>query len=152
MDEHAIIKQLRENGYKITPQRHEILNAFLDHSSKPPLSTEEVFVKVKEKYENISLDTVYRNLGVLQNLKIINRVNYHDVKSRYELNPGGDHQHHMICLACGSAEAINFCPLKLMGENSIPAEKNFEVREHTFELFGYCSICRERSIETDNAK
>ncbi len=87
MDEHAIIKQLRENGYKITPQRHEILNAFLDHSSKPPLSTEEVFVKVKEKYENISLDTVYRNLGVLQNLKIINRVNYHDVKSRYELNP-----------------------------------------------------------------
>ena len=152
MDEHGVIKQLRESGYKITPQRQEIINAFLDNSSKLPLSTEEVYVKVKEKYQNISLDTVYRNLAILQSLKIINRVNYHDVKSRYELNPGGDHQHHMICLACGSAEAINFCPLKLLDDNSIAAEKNFEIREHTFELFGYCSFCRERSIETDSSQ
>lgn len=152
MDEHAIIMQLRENGYKITPQRQEILNVFLDNGSKLPLSAEEVCLRVKEKYQNISLDTVYRNLGVLQNLKIINRVNFYDVKSRYELSPGGDHQHHMICLACGSAEAINFCPLKLLDDNSIAAEKNFEIREHTFELFGYCSFCRERSVETDNAQ
>jgi len=152
VNEYAVIKRLRENGYKITPQRQEILNAFLDNSSKLPLSAEEVCVRVKEKYQNISLDTVYRNLAVLQNLKIINRVNYHDVKSRYELNQGGDHQHHLICLACGSAEAINFCPLKLLDDNSITAEKNFEITDHTFELFGYCSFCRERSIETDNSK
>ncbi len=147
-----LLKRLRENGYKITPQRQEILNVFLFKASKLPLSAEEVYLKVQDKYQNISLDTVYRNLGVLQDLKIIDRVNFQDGKSRYELNPGGDHQHHMICLACGSAEAINFCPLKLMGNNSIPAEKNFEIREHTFELFGYCSFCRERSIVTDSSQ
>ncbi|NLI14392.1 Fur family transcriptional regulator [Pelotomaculum propionicicum] len=144
------LHEMRKNGYKITPQRQEIVNAFLDSSRKLPLSAEEVYMKVKEKYQNISLDTVYRNLAVLQNLKIINRVNFHDVKSRYELNPGGDHQHHMICLTCGSAEPINFCPLKLLSENNFAAEKNFEIREHTFELFGYCSTCRERAI-IDNA-
>ncbi len=142
--------EMRENGYKITPQRQEILNTFLDNRRKLPLSAEEVYVKVKEKYQNISLDTVYRNLAVLQNLKIITRVNFHDVKSRYELNQGGDHQHHMICLMCGSAEAIDFCPLKLFSEYSFAAEKNFEIREHTFELFGYCSTCREKAI-IDNA-
>ena len=147
-----LLKRLRENGYKITPQRQEILNVFLFKGSKLPLSAEEVYLKVQDKYQNISLDTVYRNLGVLQNLKIINKVNFHDGKSRYELNPGGDHQHHLICLECGSAEAINFCPLKLLDNNSFAAEKNFEIREHTFELFGYCSFCRERSIEADNTQ
>ena len=151
MHDNHMIERLRENGYKITPQRQEILNAFLNNSSKLPLSAEEVYVKVKEKYQNISLDTVYRNLSVLQNLEIINRVNFHDGKSRYELNPGGDHHHHMICLGCGSAEAIDFCPLQQLGDNNIAEEKKFEIREHTFELFGYCSICRDRSIETDNA-
>lgn len=151
MNDNQMIERLRENGYKITPQRQEILNAFLDNSSKILLSAEEVYVKVKEKYQNISLDTVYRNLSVLQNLEIINRVNFYDGKSRYELNPGGDHHHHMICLGCGSAESIDFCPLQQLGDNNIAEEKKFEIREHTFELFGYCSICRDKSVETDNA-
>lgn len=145
MNENSIKERLRENGYKITPQRQEILNVFLDYG-KLPLSVEEVYVKVKRKYQYISLDTVYRNLGVLQNLRIINRVNFQDGKSRYELNQGGDHRHHMICLKCGSAEAIDFCPLKQLGENSVVKEKKFEIKEHTFELFGYCSICRENEV------
>ncbi|TEB06512.1 Ferric uptake regulation protein [Pelotomaculum schinkii] len=147
MKEQQLVEQLRRNGYKITPQRQEILKAFMESSSRLPQSAEDIHNRVVEKYPNVSLDTIYRNLNVLEGLEIISRLSLKDGKSRYELNPGGSHQHHLICLGCGAAEAIDYCPLKALHEIGIAEEKKFEIREHSFEIFGYCSLCRERSDE-----
>lgn len=144
MKEQQLVDQLRRNGYKITPQRQEILKAFMD-SGRSPQSAEEIYRKVVEKYPNVSLDTIYRNLNVLEGLEIISRLSLKDGKSRYELNPGGSHQHHLICLGCGTAEAIDYCPLKALHERGIAEEKSFEILEHSFEIFGYCSLCREKA-------
>lgn len=145
MKEQQLVDQLRHNGYKITPQRLEILKAFMDINNRMPQSAEEIHRKVVEKHPNVSLDTIYRNLNVLEGLEIISRLSLKDGKSRYELNPGGSHQHHLICLGCGTAEAIDYCPLKALHERGIAEEKSFEIKEHSFEIFGYCSICRERA-------
>jgi Fur family zinc uptake transcriptional regulator/Fur family ferric uptake transcriptional regulator len=143
LKEQQLVDQLRRNGYKITPQRQEILKAFMESSNRLPQSAEEIHNKVVEKYPNVSLDTIYRNLNVLEGLEIISRLSMRDGKSRYELNPGGSHQHHLICLKCGSAEAIDYCPLKALDEKGIADEKKFKIIEHSFEIFGYCSLCRE---------
>ena len=148
MKEQQLVDQLRRNGYKITPQRQEILKAFMG-SSRLPQSAEEIHNKVVEKFPNVSLDTIYRNLNVLEGLEIISRLSFRDGKSRYELNPGGSHQHHLVCLGCGAAEAIDYCPLKALNEKGIVQEKSFEIREHSFEIFGYCALCRERSDGID---
>lgn len=147
MKEQQLVDQLRRNGYKITPQRQEILKAFVENSNRLPQSAEEIHHKVVERYPNVSLDTIYRNLNVLEGLEIISRLSLRDGKSRYELNPGGSHQHHLICLGCGASEAIDYCPLKALRENGIAEEKRFEIKEHSFEIFGYCSLCRERPDE-----
>ena len=68
------IGQFRKNGYKITPQRQEILKVFMGNNL--PLSAEEVHRKVVERYPNISLDTVYRNLNVLLDLGIISKLDF----------------------------------------------------------------------------
>lgn len=144
MKEQQLVDQLRRNGYKITPQRQEILKAFMESSGRQPQSAEEIYHKVVEKYPNVSLDTIYRNLNVLESLEIISRFSMRDGKSRYELNTGGSHQHHFICMGCGATEAIDYCPLNTLHEKGIAEEKKFEIREHSFEIFGYCSLCRER--------
>lgn len=148
MKEQQLVDQLRRNGYKITPQRQEILKAFME-GGRLPQSAEEIHNKVVEKFPNVSLDTIYRNLNVLEGLEIISRLSLRDGKSRYELNPDGSHQHHLVCLGCGAAEAIDYCPLKALDENGIAEEKRFEIIEHNFEIFGYCSLCRERSGSAD---
>jgi len=142
------IQQIRSNGYKITPQRQEILKVFL--GNKLPLSAEEVHRKVVERCPNISLDTVYRNLIVLFDLGIISKLDFVlEGKGRYELNLG-KHHHHLVCLKCGVTEAIDFCPFKSLDRERIEEEKNFEIKKHSFELFGYCELCRENPVGNSN--
>jgi len=143
-----LVERLRFNGYKITPQRQEIIKAFISSGSQAQ-SAEDIHRKVVSKYPNVSLDTIYRNLSILEELNIISKLSMRDGKSRYKLNPEGNHQHHLVCLSCGAAEAIDFCPLKVMREEGIEAEKKFEIKEHSFEIFGYCELCREKSVATD---
>lgn len=140
MKEDFAMEQFRKKGYKITPQRQEILKAFLEGDGQP-LSAEEVHRKVIEKYPNIGLDTVYRNLGVLSDLEIITKLDFLEGRSRYELNMG-KHHHHLVCLNCGATEIIDFCPFKSLNLEEIEAEKNFLIKKHSFEIFGFCQLCR----------
>ena len=144
-DDYAI-EQFRKNGYKITPQRQEILQAFMDNNNNQPLSAEEVHRKVVERYPNISLDTVYRNLNVFLEIGIISKLSFREGKSRYELDLG-KHHHHLVCLKCGLTEVIDYCPFKFLEVEKIEEEKKFEITKHSFEIFGYCQLCRERPVE-----
>ena len=148
MKEDHAIEQFRKNGYKITPQRQEILKAFMSNNNNLPLSAEEVHRKVVERYPNIGIDTVYRNLIVFVGLGIVNKLNFHEGKSLYELN-SGQHHHHLVCLKCGGTEVIDFCPFKFLDKERIEAEKKFKIKKHSFELFGYCELCRESPAESE---
>lgn len=132
------INKLQAQGLKITPQRQEILQVFIE-SSNPHLSAEEVHSKITEKYPGMSLDTVYRNLSLLLNLGILTELNFGDRKSLFELN-NTEHHHHLICTKCGSSQEIDFCPLKFMDDRKV---KDFKVMKHSFEIFGICANCME---------
>lgn len=139
MTEVLALEQFRKNGYKITPQRQEILKAFLGNNNYP-LSADEVHQKVIQKFPNISLDTVYRNLNILLELEIIGKLNFLGNKCLYELNTD-EHHHHLVCLKCGNAEAIDICPFKLLDLEKLQQDKQFTVKKHNFNLFGYCRQC-----------
>lgn len=144
MIEAYAVERFRKNGYKITPQRQEILKVFIDNRNNRPLSAEEIHRKVVENYTNIGMDTVYRNLNVFLELGIINKLNFREGKNRYELN-SGKHHHHLVCLTCGATEEIDFCPFKTLDREKIEQEKRFEIKKHSFEIFGYCQLCREKA-------
>lgn len=146
MKEDYAVEQFRKKGYKITPQRQEIIKVFMSNKSNQPLSAEEVHQKVVEKYANIGMDTVYRNLNVLLELQIISKLDFREGKSRYELN-SGKHHHHLVCLTCGAVEEIDFCPFRILDREKIEQEKKFAITKHSFEIFGYCRLCREKVAE-----
>ncbi len=141
MKEAHLLEKLRENGYKITPQRQEILKAIL--SCPGPQSAEEIHQRVTAKHPNISLDTVYRNLNVLLSIDLVCKFNLIEGKSSYEINKGNSHHHHLVCLKCGTAEPVDFCPLKYFDQQNIIKAKDFEIKGHRFEIYGYCSTCKK---------
>lgn len=130
------IKQLQAKGIKITPQRQEILNVFLTEEDLH-LSAEEVHSRIIVKFPSMSLDTVYRNLSMLQEQGILTELNFGDRKSLFEIN-NSEHHHHLICTKCGGSQEIDFCPLDFMDRKKI---KNFKVEKHSFEIFGICANC-----------
>ncbi len=137
MNREKIMNQMKLCGLKITPQRQEILDILLRGEHK---SAEEIHKEISIKYPNISLDTVYRNLNTLKNLGFVITVNFADNKQRYEFYEQENHHHHLICLGCGKQEDLDFCPLCFIDKAKLK-EKNFTVKSHHFELFGYCSKC-----------
>lgn len=130
------IDQLQAKGLKITPQRQEILKAFLESENKH-LSAEEVHGKITKIFPSMSLDTVYRNLSLLQGLGILTELNFGDRKSLFEINQA-NHHHHLICTKCGDSQEIDFCPLEFIDSKRI---SNFKIQKHSFEIFGICANC-----------
>ena len=59
-----IVKILREDGFRITPQRTAIVEYVLNTEDHP--SAEKVYRNVKKKYPMVSLSTVYKTLDLLQ--------------------------------------------------------------------------------------
>lgn len=141
MNTRDVIVKLRENGYKITPQRQEIIDVLLRENRH--LTVEDIHSRISHRYPNLSLDTVYRNVGVLTHLNVLDRADFGDGKARYKLVDHERHRHHLICLGCGSCEEVDFCPLDYLDGRAF-REKRFEVRRHSFEIYGYCWACRQK--------
>ena len=98
-----IKKQLSSQSYKLTPQREATVRVLLEHE-EDHLSAEDVYLLVKEKAPEIGLATVYRTLELLSELKVVDKINFGDGVSRYDLRKeGAEHfHHHLVCVECGS--------------------------------------------------
>ena len=136
MNHLEIIDQVKNKGFKVTPQRRAIIDALL-FLEKPP-TAKEVLDIVRGKYPEISLDTVYRNLNLLAEIGCLIQINLkNNETSRFEIMK--NHHHHLICLGCGEAVCLDNCILdRHMG---VLREKGYQIVGHAFEIYGYCPDC-----------
>lgn len=139
MPKELYIQRLRETGLKITPQRRAILEALL--KLEQSATAMEVLACVRTTYPNMSLDTVYRNLNMFTDIGVVCMVNLRGgAASRFEMERG-KHHHHLVCLKCGYAVCLDFCPID---EQDVAAAERcgFKVSGHAVEMYGYCRGCR----------
>ena len=138
--------KLSEGGYKMTPQRKEILKIFVEHSDYHHMSAEDVYGILRERESEIGLATVYRALDLLSELGILVKVEFGDGCARYELNtadPKVHHHHHLICLNCKKVIEFEDDLLDDL-EADIAKKSGFEILNHEVKFFGYCKDCREK--------
>lgn len=133
-----LIGILRDKGYKITPQRRAVITAFLD--SDQFATAQQILDHVRKTHPDMSLDTVYRNLTLLVDLGVVSEINTRGRDGNiYELITT-EHHHHLVCLNCGKAECLDFCPINR--EKLEKASKNgFNITSHSLEFYGYCHDC-----------
>lgn len=139
-----IKKQLHSKSYKLTPQRESTVRVLLEHE-EDHLSAENVYLLVKEKSPEIGLATVYRTLELLSELKVVDKINFGDGVSRYDLRKEGaaHFHHHLVCIECGSVLEIQE---DLLGdvEKIVEKEFNFYIKDHRLTFHGICQKCREK--------
>ncbi len=143
-----IKKQLHAQSYKLTPQREATVRVLLEREADH-LSAEDIFLLVKDKAPEIGLATVYRTLELLSELKIIDKINFGDGVSRYDLRKeGAEHfHHHLVCIECGSVEEIMD---DLLGdvEKIVESEWGFKVQDHRLTFHGLCKTCQKATVES----
>lgn len=142
-----IQEQLEANDLRLTPQRAAVIKVLLDHTDTH-LRTEEIFLLAKEFAPDIGLATVYRTLEVLEKLNIINRFDYGDGQSRYEMGRDTEehYHHHLICLGCGEVSEFKDDLLEKL-EEKVAAKCQFKIVDHSLRFFGYCKQCQDKDCE-----
>ena len=87
----TMVDKLRNYGRWLTPQRRliiEILDNTNDH-----LDAEEVFSRARQKDSRLNLATVYRTLGVLKEMDLVDQ--------RYFARDHKREHYHFTCVSCG---------------------------------------------------
>jgi len=133
-----IFQQLKEKGYKLTPQREKMIETLCKYQGHF-ISVEQLWEIIRQTYQSIHITTIYRNLEVLEKASLVHKI-YVDGMYKYGLKVESSHHHHMICKQCGKTKTIDFCPLQEIHMGS--GMKEFTVTDHTFELYGYCNQCK----------
>lgn len=141
-----IEEQLKEQGYRMTLPRKLILSILSLADSH--LMAKEIYVTLAEKNPEIGLTTVYRTLDLLVRMGLVNKFEFGDGQSRYELAwKFKEHHHHLVCLGCGQIidyndfidEEVNFFP-KI--QKSLSRKYNFRIENHELYFYGKCRNCR----------
>ncbi|GEN31867.1 Fur family ferric uptake transcriptional regulator [Cerasibacillus quisquiliarum] len=142
-----IKKQLHAQSYKLTPQREATVKVLLERE-EDHLSAEDIYLLVKEKAPEIGLATVYRTLELLLELQIVEKINFGDGVSRYDLRQEGlEHfHHHLVCVECGSIQEI-FENLLVDVEKKVEEEWGFQVQDHRLTFHGVCKKCQQAKLK-----
>ncbi|NLY76702.1 MAG: transcriptional repressor [Tissierellia bacterium] len=113
----------------------------LDHPT-----ASEIHDYIKKSYPNISLGTVYRNLGLMAESGDVLRITFGDAPDRFDINT---HDHfHVMCKKCGQvfdAESDRLKELLAQIDQSLEETTGVHIENRSMYYQGICSSCREQS-------
>jgi Fur family ferric uptake transcriptional regulator len=130
---------LRQNGYKLTPQRHIVLKVIA--ASHDHLMPEAIYEKARQQNLEIGRVTVYRTLDLLSKLKLVCRVHSAGECRSYMMKRPTEHHHHLVCSGCGRVVDFADCGLAEL-EKRLERESKFDIEGHLLEFYGLCADCR----------
>jgi Fur family transcriptional regulator, peroxide stress response regulator len=130
--------RFHELGLRLTPQRRRVLDAL--EQSGTHLDAEAIHDRVKAQDPSISLATVYRTLGVLKDMDLVEEHSLGQEHGHYEAARPGPH-YHFICRACG--HVIEFdTPLVTQAIAEFAAAEGVAVASAHLRLSGACAQCQ----------
>ena len=132
-----IIHKLRDNGYKITPQRLAIVKILAGSEGHP--SVEDIYREIKKDFPTMSLATVYRNIILIKSFGEVLELGFPDGSNRYDGNKPYSHPH-VVCVKCKKIVDPKLDSLEDM-KKEVSAETNFKILNHRLDFFGICSNC-----------
>lgn len=134
---HDYAAHIRQQGYRLTPQRQMILDAVCEGGGHT--TVDEIWARVQHKAPAINRSTVYRNLEFLQTLHLVVAAEIGG-QTMYEI-PHEHHHHHLTCEGCGQIIEISQDALG-PAFATIEGQYGFRIGADHLVLKGLCIGCR----------
>ena len=131
---------------KLTKQRQIILEELQKVCSHP--SADEVYALVRRRLPRISLGTVYRNLEVLAEAGLIQKLALAGSQKRFDGTV--ENHYHIRCLKCGRVDDVAL-ELLTLGE-AANFLNGYQCVGHRLEFFGICPYCQEEQADIRSLK
>jgi Fur family transcriptional regulator, peroxide stress response regulator len=132
-----LIAKLRENNFRLTPQRVELVRLIASSEGHP--SAAQLYAKIKTQFPTMSPATVYKTLAMLKEMNQVFEIDLRD-DSHYDGNRPIPHPH-LICMKCNKI---------VDGEVSLDQEaisrleqvSGFTILRPQITLYGLCPDCK----------
>lgn len=137
--ESVFFKQLRERGFRLTPQREMVLSVM--HSMDDFATAEEIFEGVRALSSAVDISTIYRTLDLLQDFHVVATIDPGDGQRRYRLSGADGSRLYLVCRACGDVSGVEpelVLPLLAFLRESL----GFEADLDHLSVPGLCQGCR----------
>lgn len=121
-----------ERGLKMTDQRRTIARVISEASDHPDV--EQVYRRAIALDPHISIATVYRTVRLLEEANILERHEFGDGRSRYEL-ASDDHHDHLIDIETGGVIEFENPEIEEL-QRRIAETLGYRLIEHRLELYG----------------
>lgn len=129
---------LRDQGYRMTPQRQIIMDAICEGNGHTTLP--EILARVEQKAPAINQATVYRALHFLLETGLIVKAEVTPGETVYEIAGQSPH-HHLLCRVCHQEIEIDAEPLAAL-QAAIQEQYGFAVDANHLVLTGLCAYCQ----------
>ena len=126
---------LRAHHLKATPQRLEITNALNTYGH---MNIENLYAMMLEKFNSISLATIYKNINIMLEASFIQEVKIPDAKSVFELTKAS--HSHAVCANCGHIEDITLDLSSI--QNTAMGITDFKIETSDLVFSGLCKKCQ----------
>ena len=124
--------------YRYSRQRERILEVLRSTESHPTATW--LYDTIKSEFPRLSLGTVYRNLAILVDQGLVQKIDAGSTFDRFEAKT--EPHYHLICRKCGKIEDFekHFFPEI---DEEIRKSTDFDIEGHRIDFFGTCSECRQ---------
>ena len=128
---------------RITRQRKVLLEELRKSPDHP--SADEIYEKVRRRLPRISLGSVYRNLEVLSERGMIQKLELGGSQKRFDGIPSN--HYHIRCTRCGRVEDVPVDPTIEL-ENAFRNMTAYEIAGHRLEFVGLCPQCQRKKTSS----
>ena len=125
-------QELRDAGLKATLPRINILK-ILETAEQRHLSAEDVYKLLLKSGDDVGLATVYRVLTQFETAGLVQRHNFEEGHSVFELDRG-DHHDHMVCIETGKVIEFHNEQIEELQEK-IADEHGYDLTGHSLVLY-----------------
>ena len=124
----------------MTRQRQVILDELKRTKAHP--TADEVYARVRRRLPRISLGTVYRNLDLLSEMGMIQKLELAGRQKRFDGTP--DEHYHVRCTCCGRVDDV---PGKTDAAivARIRRKLKYRITGHRLEFTGICPACAAKA-------
>lgn len=129
---------LRSTGRRMTGQRQLLLEVLQEHGGH--LDAHELYRLARARDPRLNLSTVYRTVGLLRDLGLVDERHLGEDHHHYELKRATTH-YHLVCIRCG--QVVEFAsPFIEQLKTAVGQQYDYQITDAQVDLLGYCVGCR----------
>ncbi len=133
-------RTLEGGGHRVSTPRAAVVSALDEIGCS--VTAQEISERLRERGEQVGVASIYRALQLLDDMRLVRRVDVGEPVARYEpVHPDGEHHHHLVCDSCGRTKAFEDPELERAIE-LLAKRVEYSVGAHDVTLRGECPSCR----------